>query len=506
MYGLRIFYYLCPKLSDMRPQIVQLYQHTYGHEPVRVDAINGSAGDRLYLRLYDDAGGTVIGVGCPDAVEQRAFVRLSESMRAQGLRVPRVIVADGPCYLLEDLGSTSLYDMISRCQRQGEWDEATLAVLRQVMRDLPHLQHDALTGFDLSYCCREQRFTEVNVRWDLNYFKYCFLKGTGVIIDEVRLQHEFDALERELLAAGTRSAQGKPLFLYRDFQSRNVMVRDGQPWYIDYQAGYEGPLYYDLASFLWQARAGYPDDLRRELLSIYLDELRTLMPVDEDAFRRMLDAFVLFRLLQVLGAYGYRGLFERKAAFLSPISQALALVANVGTRYEYIHQLLDAIHRTPMGEALAAQAAGEEGLTVRIVSFSFKRGIPEDYTGNGGGFVFDCRAPHNPGRYAEYKRLTGMDREVIDFLEGRDHDPAHRPLGTELTMPQYMEHVYALVDPAVQTYQTRGFTHLMVCFGCTGGQHRSVYGAEHLAAHLKALHPTLRIELTHREQNIFRQL
>ena len=492
----------------MQQQILSLYRQFFGCEPTAVEPIAGSAGNRKYLRLYDAQVNSVIGVGCSDAKEMIAFCALDQCMLHQGIRVPKVLVRQGNCYLQEDLGKVSLYNLIEKCQKAGVWDEATKSVLHQVMRDLPYIQSHALTGFDRSLCVREQRFGVQNIRWDLNYFKYCFLKGTGVEIDEMKLQAEFDALENRLMAITNALPSVLPTFLYRDFQSRNIMVREGKPYYIDFQAGHEGPVYYDVVSFLWQTRANYPEALRRELLDIYFQELNRYMHLSAERFQTDLQQFVFFRQLQVLGAYGYRGIFEHKAAFLSPIWQTLLAIRQSGLEYAYIHQLLDAIVETPFGRALCAAQTTQAGapLVVRICSFSYKKGIPADFSGNGGGFVFDCRAPHNPGRYAEYKHLTGLDQPVIDFLEGRDNNPEHKPFGTELTMPQFLEHVYALVDPAVETYLTRGFTNLMVSFGCTGGQHRSVYGAQHLAEHLKSLHPDLRIQLTHREQNIYMEL
>ena len=484
----------------MNQQIRALYVHFYGQCPVAEEPIGGSASNRTYIRFSAADGTSVIGVGCPDPLEKRAFCELADVLSSQGVRVPRVFVEQGNCYLQEDLGRTSLYDLIGRCQKSGTWDDETVGLLHQVMRDLPEIQSKGLRGFDLTHCCREQHFSAMNVRWDLNYFKYCFLKGTGVTIDELRLQAEFDRLEERLLGIG---ALANDLFLYRDFQSRNVMIHNGMPYYIDFQGGYEGPFYYDVASFLWQARAAYPKELRESLLATYFEALRTHVEISVDDFRRNLEQFVLFRLLQVLGAYGLRGIVERKAAFLSPIAGALAMIREVGQEYAYLHELLRAVDETPLGRSLnIGQQTENKRLTVKITSFSYKKGIPDDFSGNGGGFVFDCRAPHNPGRYAEYKYLTGLDQPVIDFLEGRDANPEHRPIGCELTMPQYMEHVYALVDPAVETYRRRGFTSLMVSFGCTGGQHRSVYGAQHLADHIRVKFPDVNVELRHREQGI----
>ncbi len=486
----------------MEQQIQALYAHCFGQNPVSVEAINGSASNRLYLRLYASDGTSVIGVGCPDALEMRAFCELDKSLIEQGIRVPKILAQEGACYLQEDLGKTSLYDLILACQKAGEWSAEVVGLLEQIMKDLVGIQFKGLSGFDLSHCCGQQHFSEVNIRWDLNYFKYCFLKGTSIPIDELKLQAEFDRLEKDLLAScGNLKCQ--PTFLYRDFQSRNVMVRDGQPYYIDFQGGYEGPFFYDVASFLWQSRADYPADLRERLIQVYYQALQQYVQIPESDFRASLDRFAFFRMLQVLGAYGFRGIFEHKAAFLSPIGKTLQMIGQTHAGYPYIQQLLDAVWDTPMGKEFRSQSTR---LTVRITSFSYKKGIPDDFSGNGGGFVFDCRAPHNPGRYKEYKHITGLDQPVIDFLEGRDDNPEHKPIGSELTMPQFLEHVYALVDPAVETYLLRGFTSLMVSFGCTGGQHRSVYGAQHLAEHLKALHPDLHIILTHREQGIVQDL
>lgn len=485
----------------MEQQIQALYSRFFGVQPASVESINGSASNRLYLRLYASDGTSVIGVGCPDVLEMRAFCELDRSFVGQGIRVPRVLTEEGCCYLQEDLGSIALYDLILACQKSGEWSDEVKGLLEQVMRDLVEIQFKGLLGFDLSHCCGQQHFSEVNIRWDLNYFKYCFLKGTGVTIDELKLQADFDRLEKDLMST---VSQPQSTFLYRDFQSRNVMVSDGKPYYIDFQGGYEGPFYYDVASFLWQSRADYPAELRQHLIDVYYQALQSYVQVPAEEFRSNLECFAFFRMLQVLGAYGFRGIFEHKAAFLSPIAKTLTMTRQSQVSYPYIQQLLDSVWQTPLGQSLIPSQT--QRLTVRITSFSYKKGIPDDFSGNGGGFVFDCRAPHNPGRYKEYKHLTGLDQPVIDFLEGRDSNPEHAPIGSELTMPQYLEHVYALVDPAVETYLLRGFTSLMVNFGCTGGQHRSVYGAQHLAEHLKALHPDLHILLTHREQGIMQEL
>lgn len=504
----------------MKQQLLDLYLSHFGHTPEHVDALSGSASNRQYFRLFAADGSSVIGVVGDNRKENHAFVRLAQSMGSNGVRVPRLLAVsdDEMCYLQEDLGTESLYDRIARCQKAGTYDQATVALLLQVMRDLPRIQYEGAADFDFEQCSRERHFTESVVRWDLNYFKYCFLKPSGLVFDEMLLEEEYDRLVAALLAPENQVACRH--FLYRDFQSRNVMIAHDRPCYIDFQGGYEGPVYYDVASFLWQARANYPSALRHQLLQAYHEALQQYEPMSWDDFTHRLEIFVFFRLIQVLGAYGFRGLFERKAAFISPISQALQIVCQVieerhlDARYPYLSQILGELRDMERFQSHPAHGS----LTVYISSFSFKKGIPDDNSGNGGGFVFDCRAPHNPGRYAEYKKITGLQQPVIDFLENnrpamisylgeeRYQQIASEKLGTELTMPQFMEHVYGIVVTAVETYLKRGFTSLCVNFGCTGGQHRSVYGAQHLAEHLKALHPDLHIVLTHREQGIRQDL
>lgn len=469
--------------------MIKLYHDTFGKSPAYINKLSGAGSNRIYYRLSDESGNSVIGVKGESAKENQAFLALASQMYSKGLTVPKVLAVsdDQMQYLQEDLGSVSLYDLIEKGKKEGTpWNDEILSILRQIMNDLPKIQFETSDGFDFDCCLREKEFCEKSIRWDLNYFKYCFLKLTRQPFDEMLLEEEFGQIENNLLNAYDKD--GKKPFLYRDFQSRNVMVKDGKPFYIDFQGGFQGPFYYDLASFLWQARAGYPDDLRDSLVETYYNSLQNYYNIDFENFKSNLQQFVIFRLLQVLGAYGYRGLFEHKVAFITPITQALKQILCYN-QYPYIHSLLEKISQLPQFQEQPAKGQ----LVVRVTSFSFKKGIPEDYSGNGGGFVFDCRAPHNPGRYDEYKKLTGLDKPVIDFLESNEE------------MPRFMEHVYGLVDPAVDTYLRRGFTSLMVNFGCTGGQHRSVYGAQHLAEHLAAKYPDAKIILTHREQNIYKE-
>lgn len=487
--------------------LVALFADVYGIEPENITALSGAGSNRQYFRLSSVSSVgqkcTAIGVIGEDHKENHAFITLAHHMSIHSLAVPRVLAVseDEMCYLQQDLGSISLYDKIAACQKQVRWDESTVSLLHKVMSDLPKIQFETAKDYDFEHdVTRQSRFDEMGIFWDFNYFKYCFLKPCNIPFDEVALEEEFHQLSSLLLSIADK--QPSRSFLYRDFQSRNVMILDNIPYYIDFQGGFEGPCYYDVASFLWQARAGYDESLREQLLHTYHDSLQKYVVESYSLFIEHLQPFVFFRLIQVLGAYGFRGLFERKAMFLSPIRQALQLIqslpADFIASYPTLCQLINQINQLPQFSA----TTGEQRLRIRVTSFSFKKGLPDDPTGNGGGFVFDCRAPHNPGRYKEYKQLTGLDQPVIDFLEGRAHDYDHEKLGTELTMPEYLEHVYGIVDPAVETYLKRGFTSLMVSFGCTGGRHRSVYGAQHTAEHLHKKYPDAIIELWHREQGI----
>ena len=320
--------------------------------------------------------------------------------------------------------------------------------------------------------------------WDLNYFKYCFLKATGLEFSEDRLEDDFQRLTKVLMESMTGNT-----FMYRDFQSRNVMIRDNTPWFIDFQGGRRGPFYYDVASFLWQAKANLPDKLRQELLDVYLESLNKYLPIGREEFLEHLRHFVLFRTMQVLGAYGFRGYFEKKPHFMQSVPFAIAnlrsLLQTPYTEYPYLNELLTRL----VNMKQFTDGLDGKRLTVRVLSFAYKKGIPNDPTGNGGGYVFDCRAINNPGKYDRYKPFTGLDANVIKFLEDD---------GEVLT---FLDHCHALVDASVQRYIDRGFTNLMIAYGCTGGQHRSVYCAQHTAEHI-ARKFNIKVELVHREQDM----
>lgn len=464
-------------------QIKNLYRTYTGHEAEEVTELPSSGSNRRYFRLHGPQ--TLIGVSGTSIEENRAFIYMADHFRQKGLPVPEVYAQsdDQSFYLQEDLGDTLLFDAIEKGRKSSVFDESEKTLLRQTITKLPEIQFMGSDGFDFSYCYPQEEFNQRSILWDLNYFKYCFLKATGIEFQENRLEDDFLKMSDVLLR--NQSAT----FMYRDFQSRNVMIRDGHPWFIDFQGGRKGPVYYDVASFLWQAKAKYPEDLRQELLLDYIEALRKYMPVDEKYFLSQLRHFVLFRTLQVLGAYGFRGYFEKKPHFIQSVPFAIEnlrqLLKQDYPEYPYLCGLLRELTELKQ----FSDDLQRRTLEVKIVSFAYKKGIPNDPTGNGGGFVFDCRAINNPGKYERYNHFTGLDEPVIRFLEEDG----------EITV--FLEHVYDLVDASVKRYLDRGFTNLMVCFGCTGGQHRSVYSAQHLAEHLHQKFG-VKVSLTHREQNI----
>lgn len=458
-------------------RLFTLFRRNYGRNHQYVRPLTGSASNRQYFRLGDDQSSCigVIGVN-PD--ENRAFIAMAAHFRLKGIPVPEVYAAsdDAVAYIQEDVGDVALFGMIG--------SEASEEILCRTIRCLPDIQFKGAEDFDFSICHPIRKFDRRLVLFDLNYFKYCFLKPSGLEFDENRLQDDFERLADDLTSVDADT------FMYRDFQARNVMVKDGNPCFIDFQGGMQGPIYYDVASFIWHARAGYSQELKMKMLEAYLDALSAYVPVDREEFIGTLRLFVLFRTMQILGAYGFRGLVEQKAAFVVNIPEALAsLDSQLEMPFES-YPYLDSVLRRLAALPRFARSQQDGKLEVKVYSFSFKKGIPQDLSGNGGGYVFDCRSIHNPGRYEPYKKLTGRDKPVIDFLEEDG----------EIT--GFLEHVYGVVDPHVETFSSRGFTSLMVSFGCTGGQHRSVYCAEHLAHHLADKYPHVRVRLIHREQKI----
>ena len=467
----------------VQKNLLQLYAEYTGQEADSITELPSSGSNRRYFRLLGNP--TLIGVSGTSVEENRAFLYMAQHFKKKGLPVPTVYYrsADDRFYLQEDLGNTLLFDAIEKGRKSSVFDEEERQLLKQTITLLPDIQFIGADGFDFSHCYPQPEFNRRSILWDLNYFKYCFLKATGLEYQEDRLEDDYQKMADVLLRSTAAT------FMYRDFQSRNVMVRDGKPWLIDFQGGRKGPVYYDVASFLWQAKANYPKELREELLDDYLHALQRYQPMDEKYFHSQLRHFVLFRTLQVLGAYGFRGYFEKKPHFIQSVPFAIenlrGLLREDYPEYPYLNQLLREL--TQLKQFTDDQQ--RRILEVKVFSFAYKKGIPNDPSGNGGGFVFDCRAINNPGKYERYNHFTGLDEPVIHFLEEDG----------EITT--FLNHAYQLVDASVKRYMDRGFSNLMVSFGCTGGQHRSVYSAQHMAEHIHQKFG-VKVSLIHREQNI----
>src|SRR5437763_4625461 len=445
------------------------------HSPVtRVQPLQGQLGGsgRRIVRLIGEKL-TVIGIRYDVREENVAFLEFSRHFRRHGLPVPEIYAEDlsQGAYLEEDLGDTTLFDFLSQNRAGDNIAPAVIEAYRKAVAVLPRFQVEA--GRDLNYkvCYPRGSFDRQSIAWDLNYFKYYFLRLAGVPFNEQALEDDFGRLTRFLLTAD------RDYFLYRDFQSRNIMLRNGDPFFVDYQGGRQGALQYDIASLLYDAKADLPPDLRRQLLDHYLDSLARFIKLDHEAFLGHYYAYVYIRILQALGAYGFRGFYERKAHFLQSVPYALK---NLRWLLHHVRlpvplaALMNAFRGMLASEKLQGLATEADNLIVRIFSFSFHHSLPKDESGNGGGFVFDGRSLPNPGREERFKALTGKDAPVIEYLQQQE------------SVHQYLACVLSMIDASLNTYQQRGFKNLMVSFGCTGGQHRSVYLAEQLAKRLRA--------------------
>lgn len=504
-------------------KLLFLYQQFCGHKPTKVEKLPGAGSNRQYYRMSDETDNTIIGVIGTSVDENKAFIYLSKHFEHQKIAVPHILAVsdDKTTYLQSDLGDKSLFDAIKGGRDAGgKYNLAEQELLRRTIRELPKIQIQGARGLEFKNCYPQPEFDQDSVLFDLNYFKYCFLKATELDFQEIKLEANFRMFAKDLTSEPCNA------FLYRDFQARNVMLdADGTPFFIDFQGGRKGPFYYDLASFLWQASAQYSFKLRRELVFEYYNSLKQYIEVPSKRhFVNRLLLFVLFRTLQVLGAYGFRGYFERKKHFIDSIPPAIQNLRDLVAMgkevfpYPYLIDMLNRLTKLPqfapknndeltdssegiqknletqlnivkVGNASVSKYDGKGPLVVRVFSFSYKKGIPTDASGNGGGYVFDCRSTHNPGRYEPYKKITGLDEPVIRFLEDDGE------------IVEFLKPVYQLADHHVERYMQRGFTDLMFAFGCTGGQHRSVYSAQHLAEHLNSKYG-IEVKITHREQGI----
>ncbi len=432
-----------------------------------------------------------MGVYNQDFRENIAFIEFTRHFLKHGLNVPGLIASDieNNIYILEDLGDQTLFSYLSEERKEKGFTGDLIKTYKKVIESLPGFQIEAGKDLDYSVCYPRDKFDRQSMMWDMNYFKYYFLKLAKIPFDEQLLEDDFQKFAAYLLQAG------QDYFLYRDFQSRNIMINDGKVYFIDYQGGRKGALQYDIASLLYDAKADIPRSVRTELFEYYLDVLEKHIKFDRGEFRNYYYGYVLIRIMQAMGAYGFRGFYEKKKHFLASIPYAIEnlkwilgnvkLPVNIPTLESVLQSLTESEYLKSIGNDHAVFSAKNK-LTVRINSFSYKNGIPLDESGNGGGYVFDCRAIHNPGKYEEYKTLTGKDEEVIRFFE------------KETEMEDFLNAVFLLADQSVEKYIKRDFTDLVISFGCTGGQHRSVYSAEKLAKHLKAKY-NIQIILIHRE-------
>jgi aminoglycoside/choline kinase family phosphotransferase len=464
----------------------QLFERHFHVSAQRVLPLQGQLGGsgRKIIRLANGKF-SAIGILYDVREENVAFLEFSRHFRRHGLPVPEIYGEDleHGAYLEEDLGDTTLFEFLS-ANRNGETISArAVEAYREVVAVLPRFQVEAAHDLNYKVCYPRGSFDRQSIAWDLNYFKYYFLRLAGVPFSEQALEDDFSRLTKFLLTAP------RDYFLYRDFQSRNVMLRDGQPFFLDYQGGRKGALQYDIASLLYDAKADLPPALRQQLLDHYLDRLSGFLALDRETFMQHYYAYVYIRIMQALGAYGFRGFYERKVHFLQSVPYALQnlrwLLHNVQLPIA-IPTLMQAFNSMLASEKLQGVASDGAHLVVRIFSFSFHRGMPKDETGNGGGFIFDGRSLPNPGREEQFKALTGRDAPVIDYLNQQE------------SVHQFLASATSLVDASVSNYQRRGFKNLMVSFGCTGGQHRSVFLAEQLAKHLRGRNG-VEVVLQHRE-------
>ena len=465
--------------------IVQLYKNWKSYDPLEIDVLPQSGSDRRYFRLHQQKGNSLIATFGNNIKENESFLYFAQHFNNKGLPVPEIFAVseDKMFYIQEDFGDVSLLNIL---EEKGFVPEVYY-LFKESLNQLACLQVSGDKELDYSLCLTNKEFGKQAIMADLLYFKYYFLDALAKPYDKQKLMDDFEALSNYLTHAEYK------YFMFRDFQSRNILVKENAVHFIDFQGGMKGAPQYDVASLLWQARANLPEAWKTDLLEDYMDSFETITgdPLDRTIFRSQYNGYVLIRLLQVLGAYGFRGLFERKAQFLTSIPQALNNLKSfiddnsIGIAVSEFKKILEiCVDEEIINRFTPILADESTPLVVKICSFSYKKGIPQDVTGNGGGFVFDCRGIENPGRYEEYKTIHGRNKPVMEFLE------------RQTRMQDFLNSVFDIVDISVEDYIRRGFTNLSVNFGCTGGQHRSVYAADALARHLKNKYK-VQIDLCH---------
>ncbi len=463
-------------MSSIEQTLKILFEEWSGEKAETISLLPGQGSWRKYYRITGKKS-KAIGVANDDLKENHAFLSFSRHFASMGLPVPAVLSEGDPpvCYLVTDLGDETLFGYLSSQRSEKDaFPGKVEGLYEKVIGWLPSFQVTGGKGLDYSACYPRAEFDRQSMMWDLNYFKYYFLKLARISFDEQRLEDDFNKLTSILLKPD------RSYFMYRDFQSRNIMLVKNEPYFIDFQGGRRGPLQYDIASLLYDAKAAIPEPVRERLLDLYIRDIKKLVKIDEASFRENYRGFVLIRIFQALGAYGFRGYYENKPHFLQSIPYAIANLEYL-LKNNLLPQgipVLTEIIRNMVGNQALRNVTRKAGhLKVSIYSFSYRENIPEDKAGNGGGFVFDCRSLPNPGRLEEFRRFSGKDQPVIDFLK------------KEQAVDEFLAPVFSIVDQSVGVYLEREFSNLMVSFGCTGGQHRSVYCAEELAKHLQERFP-----------------
>ena len=461
-------------------ELVLLFEKYANCSVSSIERLTQAGSNRQYFRIFGANHNSVVGVAGNSEKENCAFFQIAQQFENQGINAPKVLAVsdDFLYYLQQDLGDKNLFDEIEQGRAVGVFSDYEKQLLHKTISYLPDIQFLTAKNFDFSVCFPQPEFDKRNVFFDLNYFKYNFLKFLDIEFDEILLEDDFEKFCEIILQLSDTET-----FMYRDFQSRNVMLKDGEPYFIDFQGGRKGAIYYDVASFLWQAKANFSDQLRDELIDEYLKNLQKYFSISKQNFVEKLQYFVLFRQLQTLGAYGFRGIFEKKPHFLQSIPFALKNIEKMLPFNDFPY--LTSVISTVIEKFTEKNVQNDSKLTVQIESFSYKKGLPQDTSDNGGGYIFDCRAIHNPGRYEEYKKLTGKDEKVRKFLLEKSE------------INGFLQNVYSLIDKHIEVFLERKFTHLSVFFGCTGGQHRSVFCAESLAEYLKKYNVS--VNLKHRE-------
>lgn len=473
-------------MNEVTHQLKLLFERWANESVLNISPLAQSGSYRRYFRI-EGKDKKAIGVFNPDKKENLAFVTFTEHFLKKKLNVPQLFATNlkANIYIIEDLGETTLFSLLKQ-QNSGSLQKKTTEYYKDALRQLIRFQLDGGKGLDYSVCYPSKKFDKQAILWDLNYFKYYFLKLAKINFDEQKLEEDFNSFADFLLSTESE------YFMYRDFQSRNILVRNGELYFIDYQGGRKGALQYDVASLLFQAKANLSNKVKEELLDFYLTNLNQRLNFKQQTFKKYYYGYVLIRLLQTLGAYGFRGYYENKSHFLLSIPFALKnlqwLIKDklIPKKFPELERILNSIIENEEWEKMSVSS--NQKLKVTINSFSYKEGLPKDYSGNGGGFVFDCRVIDNPGRHPDFQNFTGLDRKVIDFLESKE------------SVRNFLNSVRQIVDSSVENYQKRGFKNLMINFGCTGGQHRSVYCAENIAKHLKNNFDVL-VEVNHTQLN-----